>query len=86
MNKEEIIKLADSLGFDLDYDKSELREDAGEYEISYMRFTFKDESLDEPDLRWIWYMEDSDSDNINRGRGILARINKKKTIKNFLNY
>jgi len=86
MTNNEIIELADSLGFDLDYDKSEIREDAGEFDLRYMRFVSKDESLDEADLRWIWYMEDSDSDNINRGKYIISRLEKKKSIQNFLNY
>jgi len=86
MTNDEIIKLADSLGFELDYDKSEIREDASEFDLRYMRFVSKDESLDEPDLRWIWYMEDSDSDNINRGKHIISRLEKKKSIQNFLNY
>ena len=87
MNKEEIIKLAESLDFILDYDKYEDKEYPGDSNnMRYLRFISKDQSLDEKDLRWIWYKNDSDEDNILRGQHIKSRLNKKKQIQEMLKY
>lgn len=87
MNKKEITSLAESMGFKLDYDKFDDKEYPGDSNnMRYLRFVSKENSLDEKDLRWIWYKEDSDKDNINRGNYIKSRLDKKKKIQEFLNY
>ncbi len=86
MNKDQIISLAESMGFKLDYDKWD-NPDKGEFSNGdWLRFVSKDDSLDEPDLRWIWYKKNYDSDNIARGKKIISRLEKKKTIQEFLKY
>lgn len=85
--KEEIIKLAESFGFKLDYDKFDDKDYPGDSNgMRYLRFVSNDDSLDEKDLRWIWYKEDSTKDNILRGRHIIERLAKKKKILEFLKY
>ena len=87
MKKEDIIKLATSMGYKLDYDKSEDREYEGSSStLRFFRFVSIDDSLDEKDLRWIWYMEDTDEVNINRGEFIKKRLAKKKELQEFLKY
>lgn len=80
MNKSQIIQEAEARGFKLDYDQSEVE---GK---KWIRFVSKDKSLDEPDLRWIWYVNDEWQDNIERGNYIEARLKKKKEIQDFLKY
>lgn len=82
MNKKQIIEEALSLGFKLDYDKS----DGLQGNLKYMRFVSIDDSLDEKDLRWIWRMDDSDEENIRDGHYIKGRLAKKKQIQEFLKY
>ena len=82
MNKQEIIDYAISLGFILDHDKWEDPSVNG----CWLRFISPDNLLDERNLRWIWYKEDSDDDNINRGNYIRGRLAKKKEIQEFLKY
>ena len=84
MNKQEIITLAESLGFVLDLDRYESgSESTG---LKYLRFISPEPELDEKDLRWIWYKEDSDEDNIIRGKYIKSRLDKKREVVNFLKY
>jgi len=80
MNKDEIIQEAKIRGFKLDYDQSKVK---GK---KWIRFISQNESLDEQDLRWIWYMEDDWQDNIERGNDIEARLKKKKEVQDFLKY
>jgi len=86
LNKEQIISLAESIGFKLDYDKWD-NENKNEFSNGeWLRFISQDESLDERELRWIWYKEDSDEDNYERGQYIKSRLDKKKSIQDFLKY
>lgn len=85
MNKEEIINYASELGFHLDYDKWN-NDNKGDYSTGdWLRFCLPKE-LDEKDLRWIWYKNDSFINNQNRGLYILQRAKKKKEILEFLKY
>jgi hypothetical protein len=87
MEKIRIIEVAKSMGFKLDYDKFDDKEYPGDSnKMRYLRFISEDDSLDEVDLRWIWYKTDSDKDNIIRGRSIEVRLVNKKKIQEFLKY
>ena len=86
LNKEQIISLAESIGFKLDYDKW-YNPDTSEFSNGeWLRFISQDESLDERKLRWVWYKKDSDEDNYKRGQYIKSRLDKKKLIQDFLKY
>jgi len=77
MNKQEIIQLAESMGFKLDYDKWN-NPDKGEFSNGdWLRFVSIDDSLDEKDLRWIWFKDSEDKENIIRGKVIQSRLLKK---------
>jgi len=80
MIKEEIIDIASKLGFKLDYDQFNIEDK------QWLRFVSKDNSLDEKDLRWIWYKEDSNEDNIKRGKYIQSRLKRKAEVQEFLKY
>jgi hypothetical protein len=80
MDKEEIIKIANSMNFKLDYDQSEVESK------KWIRFISNDNNLDEKDLRWIWYIEDDWTENIERGNYIESRLKKKKQIQESLKY
>ena len=85
--KEQIIELANSMEFILDYDKYDDKEYPGDSSgLRYLRFVSKDTELDEPDLRWIWYKNVSEFDNIKKGKIIKYRLNKKREVLNFLKY
>lgn len=87
MNKKEIIQLANTMGFILQYDKYDDKEYPGDpINLLYLRFISPDKTLDEKGLRWIWYKEDSDEDNIARGQYIQARLKRKKEIQELLKY
>lgn len=87
MNKEEIIQLAESMGFILQYDKYDDKKYPGEStDLRYLRFICPDPLLDEPDLRWIWYKHVNDDTNIANGEHIKARIKRKKEIQEYLKY
>lgn len=87
LDKSEIVNIAESMGFKLDYDKFDEKEYPGDSNgLRYLRFVSKDDALDEKDLRWIWYKGDSDEDNFNRGKHIQSRLKKKKEIQEFLKY
>lgn len=87
MNKQEIITLAESMGFVLDHDKYDEIQYPGESNnLRYLRFVSTDKTLDEKDLRWIWYKEDSDEDNLVIGKHIKYRLDKKRGIINSLKY
>lgn len=86
MNKEQIIKEVLSLGFKLDYDKSDGIDHSGDVGLKYMRFISVDDALDEKDLRWIWRMDDSDEENLKEGNYIKNRLTRKKHIQEFLKY
>lgn len=85
--KEEIINLANSMGFKLDYDKYDDKEYPGDSNnLRFLRFVSKEDNLDEKDLRWIWYKDDNYENNLNRGLYIQSRLNRKKEIQEFLRY
>jgi len=86
MEKEEIINIAKSMGFKLDYDNWN-NPDKGEYSNGdWLRFISNNDSLDERDLRWIWYKDNKDEDNIKEGRIIKYRLERKKQIQEMLKY
>jgi hypothetical protein len=83
--KAQLLPFSDSLNFILDNDKFEDKEYLGESNnLRYLRFISNDTELDEKDLRWIWYKDDSDKDNLNRpmekvgSNPILTTIKKEK--------
>jgi hypothetical protein len=87
MNKKEIISLAESMNFKLDYDKYDDKEYPGDSNnMRYLRFVSKDDSLDEKDLRWIWFKDSEDKENVIRGKVIQSRLIKKKQIQEMLKY
>lgn len=71
MEKKEIIEIASALGFDMDYDQFDVERK------SWIRFTLKDEQLDEPDLRFIWYRNFSLVDNLKMASSILFKAGQK---------
>jgi len=79
MTKQEIITYAESLGFHLGYDQFEVEDK------EWMRFELP-EDVDEPDLRWIWWKDKSDEDNISMGLHIKGRAKRKREIQEFLKY
>lgn len=86
MNKKEIINLAESMGFKLDYDKYDNKEYPGDSNnLRFLRFVSKDDNLDEKDLRWIWYKNENYQINLNKGLQIQSRLKRKKEIQEFLN-
>ena len=85
MNKEEIICLAESMGFKLDYDKWENIDNSEFSNGEWLRFISIDDGLDERDLRWIWYKGYSDEQNTITGEYIQARLKRKREILNILN-
>jgi hypothetical protein len=86
MNKQEIIALAESMNFKLDYDKW-IDTDTSEYSNGeWLRFTSTDDELDERDLRWIWYKNNADSNNIEDGKYIQSRLIRKRQVLNSLKY
>jgi hypothetical protein len=87
MTKQEIISLAESMNFKLDYDKYDDKEYPGDSNnMRYLRFVSKDDSLDEKDLRWIWFKDSEDKENVIRGKVIQSRLIKKKQIQEMLKY
>lgn len=87
MNKQEIIQLAESMGFKLDYDKFDDKEYPGDSNnLKYLRFISTDDFLDEKDLRWIWFKVWTKELNIQNGQNIQLRLLKKKQIQEFLKY
>lgn len=87
MEKQQIIELAQTLNFIVDYDKYDDKEYPGDSNnLRYIRFISNDNELDEKDLRWIWYKDDSDETNISRGLYLQKRLNKKRQVLNFLKY
>ena len=85
MSKEEIINYAEELGFHLDYDKWDGIARGSYSTEKFLRFCLPEE-LDEKDLRWIWYVDDSFVNNQNRGLYILQRAKKKQQVLDFLKY
>lgn len=87
MKKEEIITLAESMNFVLDYDKFDDKEYPGDSNnLRYLRFISNDDELDEKDLRWIWYKNDEDETNILDGQYIQSRLVRKRQVLNSLKY
>jgi len=80
MKKEEIVTLAESMNFKLDYDKSD------DEVLPYIRFVSVDDELDEKDLRWIWLINETDADNIDYGKYIQSRLVRKRQVLNSLKY
>ncbi len=71
--KGKIIDIATSMGFILDYDQFDV--DGKEW----IRFVLNDE-LDEKDLRWIWWKDNSLETNLSRGAKILFKAGQKAKI------
>lgn len=69
MKKQQIIAMAQAMGFTLDLDRFDEAK-------AYMRFQLKKE-LDEIELRWIWYRGSTDEANIHRGAEALFRAGQK---------
>lgn len=88
MNKEEIIVLAESMGFVLDYDRYDEKDYPGvaNNSLRFLRFNSSEEDLDERELRWIWYKHFSDADNIEQGKYIQSRLKRKREVLNSLKY
>jgi hypothetical protein len=74
LTEEEIIKLAEAMGFvfDGDFGYKGVPE--------WLRFTLLDSMIDECALRWIWYLDKSLTENIKTGADILFRAGKKKKV------
>lgn len=70
MTKKETIEIAEGLGFILDYDQFNVPDKR------WIRFELKEE-LDEPDLRWIWFRDQSLEWNLERGGQILFKAGQK---------
>jgi hypothetical protein len=68
MTKEEIIEIAQGLGFYMNFDQFDNR--------GFIRFQLKEE-LDEKEFRWIWYKEIELIENLNRGAQILFKAGQK---------
>lgn len=68
MTKTQIIEIAEAMGFHLDYDQFK--------EKGWLRFQLED-NLDERDLRWIWYKDESDAINLGWGAKILFKAGQK---------
>lgn len=87
MNKQEIIILAESMGFVLDYDKFDDKEYPGDSSnLRFLRFVSPEEDLDERGLRWIWYKHFTDLENIEEGEHVKFRLERKRKILNSLKY
>lgn len=88
MKKEEIITLANDMGFLLDYDRFDDKDYPGvaNPDLRFLRFITDKENLDERELRWIWYKDDSDDTNIRRGKRIQSRLQRKAEVQQFLKY
>ena len=70
MTKEEVVTIAEAMGFHLNYDQWDIEK---KY---WLRFELKDE-LDEKDLRWIWFRHDCLSENLQIGAQILFKAGQK---------
>ncbi len=87
MKKEEIVTLAESMNFKLDYDKFDDKEYPGDSNnLRYLRFVSVDDELDEKDLRWVWLKNETDADNIDYGKYIQSRLIRKRQVLNSLKY
>ena len=76
MTKEEIIKTAESMGYRFDFEIEQ-----------WLRFCLPDD-IDEPELRWIWWLDNelTDQEQIKQGLFIKSRGDKKRKIQEFLKY
>ena len=70
MTKKQIIEIATGLGFRLDLDRF------NEKDKQWIRFELKEE-LDEADLRWIWFKDETLEWNLERGSQILFKAGQK---------
>lgn len=70
MTKKQIIEIATGLGFRMDLDRF------SEKDKEWIRFELKEE-LDEADLRWIWYKDQTLEWNLERGAQILFKAGQK---------
>lgn len=70
MTKSQVIKIATGLGFRLDLDRYD------EKDKQWIRFELKKE-LDEADLRWIWFKDETLEWNLERGSQILFKAGQK---------
>jgi hypothetical protein len=70
MTKKQVIEIATGLGFRLDLDRY------NEKDKQWIRFELKEE-LDEADLRWIWFKDQTLEWNLERGAQILFKAGQK---------
>ena len=81
INKEDIINIAQSMGFELNYDQFEIPHK------EWLRFVYNNaRNLDEPDLRWIWYKDMSMFENLKKGSNILFKLGQKAKIQQLNTY
>lgn len=78
MNKEEIIKITNGMGFSLDLDQFD--------EDNWMRFQLKKRELDEKNFRWIWWKNDDLYFNLSNGARILFRAGQKAKMQQLNEY
>lgn len=71
MEKEQIINIITSMGFFLDVDEWDTPNK------EWMRFELENRSLDERDLRFIWYRRDTHSENMREVANILFKAGQK---------
>lgn len=71
LSKAEIIKIVSEMGFHLNYDQFDV---LGK---NWMRFELNTKGLDEQNLRWIWYKDDSLAENFSHGAKILFKAGQK---------
>ena len=74
-NKEQAIEIATAMGFHLDYDNWV----NPRYGESWLRFQLKEE-LDEKDMRWIWWKEQTLTQNLTRGAALLFKAGQKEKL------
>jgi len=77
MNKEQIISLAESMGFDLEYDRFyDSLHPADKYPYpAHMVFVHKDDPKGKKVTKWVWYKDETDKENIDNGKIIVNFIN-----------
>lgn len=73
MTKQEIISLAESMGFQLEYDKFyDSLHPADRYPYpAHMVFIHKDGAEGKKAIKWVWYKSEENESNIATGQAIL---------------
>jgi hypothetical protein len=77
MNKKQIISLAESMGFELEYDRFyDMPHPMDIYPSPpFMLFVHKDGPKGNKAVKWVWYKDELDEENIANGNHILNFIN-----------